>query len=133
MRSHYTDIRSRPWFALIVGLLTIVGVLSLWELVSRVKLYNPHLFPPPSRIVAAFFQMLASGEWVSDLKYSLFRYATGFALGNLLGILLGILTGRVQILRDSLGPLMNFLRSTPSVALIPLAIVWFGIGEQEKI
>jgi ABC-type nitrate/sulfonate/bicarbonate transport system permease component len=77
--------------------------------------------------------MVASGEWVSDLRYSLFRYGVGLALGSLLGILLGVLTGRIQTFRDSLGPLLNFLRSTPSIALVPLAIVWFGIGEQEKI
>jgi ABC-type nitrate/sulfonate/bicarbonate transport system, permease component len=77
--------------------------------------------------------MIETGEWGRDLQYSLFRYMIGFILGNLLGILLGVLTGRIQVIRDSLGPLLNFLRSTPSVALIPLAIVWFGIGEPQKI
>jgi ABC-type nitrate/sulfonate/bicarbonate transport system permease component len=77
--------------------------------------------------------MVKSGEWLRDLGASLSRYGVGFLLGTFLGILLGILTGRIQLLRDSLSPLLNFLRSTPSVALIPLAIVWFGIGEPQKI
>ena len=65
--------------------------------------------------------MVRSGEWGSDLRSSLFRYGIGFVLGNLIGILLGVVTGRIQAFRDSLGPLLNFLRNTPSVAIIPLA------------
>jgi ABC-type nitrate/sulfonate/bicarbonate transport system permease component len=133
MRGLYTNTRSTSWSSFLVGLLTLMGVLILWELVSRMRVYNPYLFPPPTQIARTFFQMVKSGEWISDLRYSLFRYGIGIALGIILGILLGVLTGKVQVFRDSLGPLLNFLRSTPSVALIPLAIVWFGIGEQEKI
>lgn len=124
---------SRTWATFLIGLFTIVTVIALWELISRVGLYNPLLFPPPSRIAAAFSEMVESGEWAKDLGASLSRYGTGFVLGCLLGILLGMLTGRIQLLRDSFSPLLNFLRSTPSVALIPLAIVWFGIGESQKI
>jgi NitT/TauT family transport system permease protein len=133
MEESYTKTRSAYWFTFVPGLLTLVVVLVLWELVSRIGLYNPHLFPPPSQIGITFFQMVESGEWGNDLRDSLFRYGIGFALGNLLGILLGMLTGRVQTFRDYLSPLLNFLRSTPSVALIPLAIVWFGIGDLQKI
>lgn len=133
MQSRYTNIPIRSWSSLIVGFSTVVGVLTLWEMVSRIGLYNPQLFPPPSQIAITFFQMVESGEWTRDLGASLSRYGIGFLLGAFLGILLGVLTGRVQLLRDSFSPLLNFLRSTPSVALIPLAIVWFGIGESQKI
>jgi ABC-type nitrate/sulfonate/bicarbonate transport system permease component len=133
MQSRHTKIPSRAWSSLIVGLLTIAGVLALWETVSRTGLYNPQLFPPPSQIAVTFLEMVKSGEWARDLGASLSRYGVGFLLGTGLGILLGVLTGRVQFLRDSFSPLLNFLRSTPSVALIPLAIVWFGIGESQKI
>lgn len=110
-----------------------MGVLLLWELISRIGLYNPRLFPPPSQTARAFFQMVVSGELVNDLRCSLSWYVVGFALGSVLGIAFGMLTGRIRIIRDILGPLLNFPRSTPLVALIPLAIVWFGIGTQEKI
>ena len=133
MEQSYGKNGDTPLFSFVLGLLTLVGVFVLWELVCHIGVYNPHLFPPPSQIGRAFFQMVASGEWASDLRSSLVRYGIGFALGNLLGIALGVLTGRVQVIRDSLAPLLNFLRSTPSVALIPLAIVWFGIGDLQKV
>jgi NitT/TauT family transport system permease protein len=133
MQEAYTKTRSRSWTTFIIGFMTILGALGLWELVSRSGLYNPLLFPPPSQVASTFLEMVKSGEWVRDLRASMSRYLAGFILGGFFGILLGMLTGRVQVLRDSLSPLLNFLRSTPSVALIPLAIVWFGIGESEKI
>lgn len=133
MQEAYTKIRSRSWISFTIGLVTILGVLVLWETISRVGFYNPLLFPPPSQIASTFSEMIKSGEWVSDLEASMSRYGAGFALGIVFGIVLGMVTGRVQFLRDSLSPLLNFLRSTPSVALIPLAIVWFGIGEAQKI
>lgn len=126
-------IRGLNWSNLIISISSFLFLLLLWEMISQIKLYNLYLFPPPSKIFSAFLQMAKSGEWLSDLFSSLFRYLTGFILGNLLGIILGFLTGRLPIIRYSLGPLLNFLRSTPSVALIPLAIVWFGIGDLEKI
>src|ERR1700749_4349769 len=101
--------------SLTAGLFTVGLVLALWEIVSLSSLYNPQLFPPPSQIAITFLQMVRSGEWLGDLGASLSRYGIGFLLGGLLGIALGVLTGRVQLLRDSLSPLLNFLRSTPSV------------------
>ena len=61
------------------------------------------------------------------------RLVMGYTLGNMVGILLGLLTGRIHWMRDSVGQVMNFLRATPFIVLIPLAILWFGIGEVEKV
>jgi|ERR1043165_4556356 NitT/TauT family transport system permease protein len=133
MKEDQRSTGNRSWVTFAFGLVTILAVLMLWEFVSRAGLYNPLLFPPPSQIVFTFSEMVRSGEWLRDLAASVSRYGLGFVLGACFGILLGVLTGRIQILRDSLSPLLNFLRSTPSVALIPLAIVWFGIGESEKV
>lgn len=126
-------IRNARWSTIATGFFTIIGVLLLWELISTTGLYNSRLFPPPSHTVRAFLQMIASGELVSDLGCSLSLYGIGFTVGNVLGIAFGMLTGRIKFIRDSLGPLLNFPRSTPLVALIPLAIVWFGIGPEQKI
>lgn len=115
------------------GLFVFVILVLIWQLVSVLGIYNPYLFPPPSQIASAFLEMLQSGEWYKDLFISLQRYMCGFILGNIIGIIIGLLTGRVEPIRNALVPLFNFFRSTPTIALIPLAIVWFGIGEQEKI
>jgi ABC-type nitrate/sulfonate/bicarbonate transport system permease component len=133
MKQSSKKTRGRSWITFTIGFATIVGILALWETISRFGFYNPLLFPPPTKIAFTFSEMVKSGEWLSDLRASMTRYLAGFALGSFIGILLGLLTGRVQFFRDSLSPLLNFLRSTPSVALIPLAIVWFGIGESEKV
>ncbi|MBI5134795.1 ABC transporter permease [Candidatus Uhrbacteria bacterium] len=119
--------------SLIRGGITGVVLLALWQAVSSAGLYNPHLFPAPTSIGRAFRAMVISREWLNDLQSSLVRFGIGFITGNAIGILLGLLTGRSQLFKATLGLLLNYLRSTPSVALIPLAIVWFGIGEMEKI
>jgi ABC-type nitrate/sulfonate/bicarbonate transport system permease component len=115
------------------GLACAFALLALWELASTYGFYNPYLFPPPSRIGKSFIDMLIAGQWTNDLMASLFRYICGFVIGNILGVTIGLLTGRMLGFRNALTPLLNFLRSTPSIALVPLAIVWFGIGELEKI
>jgi ABC-type nitrate/sulfonate/bicarbonate transport system permease component len=133
MKSLFIKLRLLFQSKFAAGLATVVIVLSLWEFVSSQGIYNPYLFPPPSQIVKSFYEMLIAGQWSEDLLASMGRYLCGFIIGNILGVFLGLLTGRNIGLRNALTPLLNFLRSTPSIALIPLAIVWFGIGEGEKI
>src|SRR5947208_11966103 len=106
MREAQAKTRSRSWSTFIIGLAATLGVLLLWELISRIGLYNALLFPPPSQIASTFSEMVRSGEWVTDLGASMSRYVAGFVLGGFLGILLGMLTGRVQVLRGSLSPLL---------------------------
>jgi ABC-type nitrate/sulfonate/bicarbonate transport system permease component len=108
-------------------------LLAAWEIISRLNIYNRNLFPPPTMILPIFFEMLVSGEWISDVSISLFRYGAGFIIGTMLGIIVGIITGKMSFFRKCLSPVLNFMRSTPSIVLIPLAILWFGIGEVEKI
>ena len=132
MKDFIKSLSSRN-YRLILGWATLVFILVLWEMLSRFRLYNPHLFPPPTQIAQAYFDMINSGEWIRDLSSSLYRFGMGFLLGNALGVLFGVITGRSQMARATMGSVLNYLRSTPSVALIPLAIVWVGIGEVEKI
>jgi len=115
------------------GTSAFVAVIVLWEFLSSLRLYNTLLFPGPRRIAMAFSDMFVSGEWFGDLRDSGVRYSLGFVLGSVIGVGLGTLTGRIPVLRDTLGVLLNYMRSTPSVALIPLVIVWFGIGEEAKV
>ena len=69
---------------------------------------------------------------ISDLRISLTRAAIGFFIGASLGILIGLLTARVKIVSIALEPFLNLLRPIPAIALVPVAIVWFGIGEGSK-
>ena len=112
---------------------TVVVVVVLWELTSHIGLYNTKLLPPPSQIIQAFVRMVRTGEWLSDVEATLSRYAAGFIIGAMSGVLIGVATGRIKTLYSAVAPLMNFLRSTPSVALVPLSIVLLGIGEAGKV
>lgn len=125
--------RERSQLAVPLGIASAVAAVLLWEASAYLDWYNVKLFPPPTQILNALATMIASGVWFSDLRLSLFRYGVGFLFGNLIGITLGALTGRITTFKDLLNPLLNFLRSTPSIALVPLTIVWFGIGDIQKV
>lgn len=105
----------------------------LWWGVAAAGFVNERLLPSPPAVLRAFREMLASGEWQRDLASSLGRYGAGFVLGNMLGVLLGVLTGHSRIARYTVGAVLNFARSTPTIVLIPVAMVWLGIGESEKV
>jgi ABC-type nitrate/sulfonate/bicarbonate transport system permease component len=114
-------------------ILAFIIFLILWEIVSKSGLFNINLFPPPTKIWKTFLESLATGELVKDVSISLTRAIIGFAIGSTIGIILGILTGRIAIFRLTIGQVAHFLRNIPSIAFVPLAIVWLGIGETSKI
>ena len=76
--------------------------------------------------------MFRSGVLLKDLLVSLRRAAAGFVVGASLGVTLGLLTSRVRLFSIGLSPLFNLLRPIPAIALVPIAVVWFGIGEESK-
>jgi len=113
--------------------LSIVAFLMLWEGIARSGFTNSSLFPPPTRVIAAFAEMAQSGELVRDVRASLWRAVIGFAVGSAVAIIFGILTGRIEKFENYISPLIQVFRPLPPVAIIPLVIVWFGIGEVSKI
>ncbi len=123
-------IKKRQSWLLGVGVACFV--IAVWETTGYLDFYNVKLLPQPSQIAVAFYHMVRTGEWISDVEASLSRYVVGLLIGVILGVSLGFATGRVKIVYDAVAPLMNFLRSTPSVALVPLSIVLLGIGEVGK-
>jgi ABC-type nitrate/sulfonate/bicarbonate transport system permease component len=111
----------------------IIVFLAAWELISRSGMVNAALFPPPTKVALALAEMLRSGELFNDMRASYLRLAIGLVIGAITGIGLGLLTGRMKMVADQLTPLIQMLRPLPPVAIIPLVIVWFGIGEPAKI
>ncbi len=90
------------------------------------------IFPDPVAVYQAALEMIESGVLWSDIGVSMSRAAIGFLIGASLGVAVGLLTGRVRIVRMLLNPFMTLLRPIPAIALVPVAIVWFGIGEGSK-
>ncbi len=113
-------------------LLPVPVVLVVWELVARSGAFNAELFPPPSRVWAAFLEMGKSGLLWSDLLASTKRAVVGYVLGCMAGIAVGIATGRVRILDRALSQIIHILRAFPPVAIVPFAITWFGLAESSK-
>jgi len=106
--------------------------LVIWSAVSMSGLVNPDFVPAPTVILAAASEQYKEGVLLSDLRISLKRSAVGFVLGAMLGVFFGLLTARLRPVGYMLHPILNVLRPIPAIALAPLAIVWFGIGEPSK-
>jgi NitT/TauT family transport system permease protein len=116
----------------IIGLAAVGAVLGLWEAVSRTGAVKPLFLSSPSRIVATAIHMLASGELVEHLRVSGAEFLAGYALA-LAAIPLGLLTGWYRRLNFALDPFLTALYVTPRVALMPLIILWIGIGLWSKV
>jgi NitT/TauT family transport system permease protein len=111
---------------------SIVVMIGLWWGACASGVANPALVPSPPEVAEAARELWDSGLLVSDLAVSLKRAAVGFGAGALLGVLAGLLTARTRLANTLLNPLLTFLRPIPAIALVPVAIVWFGIGEPSK-
>ena len=113
--------------------LSIGGSLALWECISRSGAVNPLLFPPPSAALIALRDLAAGGVLASDIGASLWRALAGLLIAVVLGIGAGLLTGRNRLADRLLSPPLELLRALPPVAVIPLVIVWLGIGDGAKL
>jgi ABC-type nitrate/sulfonate/bicarbonate transport system permease component len=103
----------------------------VWQLLSTF-VFNPFLIPPPVEVIRTAIPMLLSGEILADVSISMTRVLVGFVSGSLAGIALGVLLGRIRLLHDLLDPIMELLRYLSPTAMIPIAVIWFGIGEMSK-
>ena len=113
-------------------LLSLGVVLAIWAAVGVLGVAPETIFPAPWSVWGALAEMARSGVLWSDLAASLSRAAIGLVIGASLGVATGLLTGRVAAVRALLNPFLTLLRPIPAIALVPVAIVWFGIGEGSK-
>ena len=124
---------AKLYFKKIYWTIPIIAFILLWEILSDSGIVNKTLFPPPTSVFFAFVELLNSGELFIHIRSSLWRALAGIFFGSLAGISLGLLTGRIKAFDKSLSPLLNVFRSFPPVAIIPLVIVWLGIGQSAKV
>lgn len=104
-----------------------------WELAVRSGVAEGRLLPPPSQVFDTLYALAASGELLHHSAASLARVGSGFALGAIAGSLLGALCAAAPLLRRALDPSLQALRAIPSIAWVPLFILWFGIFEGSKV
>jgi ABC-type nitrate/sulfonate/bicarbonate transport system permease component len=134
-RRDYRVKRRRSFAARII--LNVVGVLSflaIWESVPFLFPWiNKIMFPPPSQVFATLGPMLTSGEIPTNILVSVRRASIGFGIAAIAGIAAGVFTARLRIANFLTEPLLHGFRSVPVIALVPLSVLWFGIGEGAKI
>ncbi|WP_349370343.1 ABC transporter permease [Salinarimonas sp.] len=119
--------------ALALGLLLPVSAALGWEIAVAAGLAEGRLLPPPSRVIATFAALHARGDLWVHVATTLWRVAVGFALGAAAGLALGALSGASRLAREALDPTLQALRAIPSIAWVPLFILWLGIFEESKI
>jgi NitT/TauT family transport system permease protein len=119
--------------SLILGGGAMVLTLAIWQAFWSAGKISPLFFSGPSAIAYRFWDSAAHGQLLSDLRYSATNFAIGFVLAAVAGIVLGVLIGWYKKLEMIFGPFLNALYATPRVAMVPLIIIWFGIGMWSKV
>jgi len=108
-------------------------VVLLWEAAARLGLISPQVLPAPSSVFATAANMTQNGELFIHLGVSLLRAAAGFVIGGSIGLALGVLVGFSPFAQALLDRPIQMIRAVPFLAMLPLVIVWFGVGEVAKI
>jgi ABC-type nitrate/sulfonate/bicarbonate transport system permease component len=116
-----------------LALAAVVGALIAWLLISAFRLVNPLLFPSPVEVFQSLVTLTRDGSLPRDIGASLLRVVQGFLLALAVALPVGILMGVSPVARGLLEPLLELIRPIPPIAVIPLAMLWFGIGEFSKI
>jgi ABC-type nitrate/sulfonate/bicarbonate transport system permease component len=119
--------------AVILGGGMVLLVLGIWQACWAAGMISPLFFSGPSAIAKRFWDALLNGQLLSDLKYSGTNFAVGFILAAVAGVVLGILVGWYRHVEMLLGPFLNAFYATPRIAMVPLIIIWFGIGMWSKV
>lgn len=111
----------------------ILAILLAWEFTCRLGLVSTLYLPAPSTILQTGWTMILSGELPLNLKASLYRIFLGFASGGLIGIMIGLLLGFSKLAEAIGNPVIYSIYAIPKIALLPLFILWLGIGELSKV
>jgi ABC-type nitrate/sulfonate/bicarbonate transport system permease component len=123
-RAHYRGI---------LGSTGVILFLAFWQWAGTSGVSNPLFTSSPTKVVQAFFALMGKGQLGNDIAISGEEFLIGFGLALVVGMPLGILMGWYRPLEALLDPLVNFFNATPRVALLPLMIIWLGIGPSSKI
>lgn len=128
-RALFHDPRYARWTAWLIPALA----LGVWELLAHSGLVPRRVLPAPSAVFDAFLRLLGSGELTTHLEISFQRAALGFLLGGSVGLALGFANGLSRVSEVLLDSPLQMLRTIPHLALLPIVILWFGIGEESKV
>ncbi|MDH5748712.1 MAG: ABC transporter permease [Rhodospirillales bacterium] len=117
----------------IIGPLVFIALITIWEWGSQAGWISPLVLPAPSEAFTAFKELAVSGNLGKHVGASLLRLVVGWTCGTVLGLIVGVSIGLFSLARAGLVPLVSAIFPIPKIALLPLFIIWFGIGEGSKI
>jgi sulfonate transport system permease protein len=118
---------------MLISGLAVVVFLAVWEVAPRMGLVDVMYSSQPSRVMAAGLDVLRSSAFLHDVAVSFSEFAIGFPLAIAIGVPLGLLLGMFPVLRYVLDPPIMAIYATPHLALLPILVVWLGIGMESKI
>lgn len=130
--SNFSWRSSLPWEQIAPWIMP-VGLIFLWQVLSQVGLIPTRILPAPIQIGEAAIRLAGTGELTRNIGISLYRALVGFAIGGGIGLFLGVLNGLSKPAELLLDGSLQMVRNIPHLALIPLVILWFGIGDQARI
>jgi NitT/TauT family transport system permease protein len=110
-----------------------VLIVLVWYAIAYSGLINPALIPAPHAVAARFWELLTKARLPADMLISTQRVFLGVSCGIVLAVPVGFVLGWYREIRSFIDPLINFFRALPPIALIPLVVVYFGIGELAKV
>ena len=119
--------------SIILGNGVLLLILIVWQAMWSAHKLSPLFMSGPSAIAVRFWEDLVHGHLLQDFDYSAKNFLVGFALAAFAGIILGVLIGWYKKLEMITAPFTNALYATPRVAMVPLIIIWFGIGMWSKV
>ncbi|AUT73977.1 ABC transporter permease subunit [Paraburkholderia hospita] len=136
--SHVSSTRTRSgvskaalyrWLSWLIPALLVV----IWEAAARIGVITPQVLPAPSSVLGTALDLARNGELFVHLGVSLLRAVAGFIIGGTIGIALGIMVGFSPLAQAIFDRSIQMVRAVPFLAMLPLVIVWFGVGEVAKI
>ena len=110
-----------------------IFLITLWQLAVQFGWLSTRILPAPTTVISAAIKLGQSGELATHFKISASRALTGFAIGGSIGFIFGLVNGLFRVSEKIFDTTLQMWRNIPNLALIPLVILWFGIGEEAKL
>lgn len=126
------SLRGSRW-RYVFQLLAVLALFGSWEVVARTELVNPSFVSQPSQFFPSFWNGVVNGDLIPLMGTTLYVTIVGFALAAVLGVIAGLILAEFDAVDVVVRPLMNAFNSLPRVALTPLFVLWFGLGNEAAI
>jgi ABC-type nitrate/sulfonate/bicarbonate transport system permease component len=117
----------------LTGFILVLGLLGLWEVMSRTGIVSPIYVPPVSAVLQRFFDLIESGALPSAFIDTLKRIVQGYICAAILGVGLGVLMGSIAAVHRTLDTAIELVRPLPSAAIIPIVMLFLGLGDAMKV